>query len=576
MSENPDGFIPPADVLLSDGTIAVIRPLRTDDAEPLHELHQRVSDESLRRRFFSVGRAAAHEYVDHLLRDRPLTLVVERERHVLAVATAEPMSPDVSEVSFLVEDGRHGLGIGSLLLEHLAAAARSGGVATFVAEVLLENRAMLGVLSDAGFTVTRQVDDGVVDVRLDTRMTATGQAVADARDRRAEARSLDPLFHPRSVAVAGVRSDGQGIGRAVLDNIRAGDFSGRLHVVHPRASVLDGVPAVASFKDIPGRVDLAVIAVPAERVLAVVADAADARVPVAVVISSGFQELGDEGARLQRDLAELARSRSIRLVGPNCLGVMSNDPAIRLNATFTACIPPSGGLAVATQSGGVGIVFADLARELGLGIGTLVSLGNKVDVSSNDLLAIWTDDPAVTAGALYLESFGNARKFARIARRFSERKPLMAVVGGRSDSGRRAGASHTAAAATPAVGVAALYTHSRGHRLRRRGRAAGGDRAAAHQGAINHGAPPRRGEQCRRHGCARGRRSHGSRAGRARVAPDAEHDRGTRTRYDGLVQPGGRRGSDDPRRAGRHRRDAAGLGGGRRPCGDRGAEPFGP
>ena len=315
------------------------------------------------------------------------------------MATAEPMSPDVSEVSFLVEDGRHGLGIGSLLLEHLAAAARSGGVATFVAEVLLENRAMLGVLSDAGFTVTRQVDDGVVDVRLDTRMTATGQAVADARDRRAEARSLDPLFHPRSVAVAGVRSDGQGIGRAVLDNIRAGDFSGRLHVVHPRASVLDGVPAVASFKDIPGRVDLAVIAVPAERVLAVVADAADARVPVAVVISSGFQELGEEGARLQRDLAELAATRSIRLVGPNCLGVMSNDPAIRLNATFTACIPPSGGLAVATQSGGVGIVLADLARELGLGIGTLVSLGNKVDVSGNDLLGDLDRRPAVTAAA---------------------------------------------------------------------------------------------------------------------------------------------------------------------------------
>lgn len=460
MGKTLDSHILPADVLLSDGTIALIRPLRADDVVQLHELHEGVSDESLRRRFFAVGRAAAHQYVDHLVRDRPLTLVLEQEGRVLAVATAEPMSPDTSEVSFLVEDGRHGLGIGSLLLEHLAAAARGLGIATFVAEVLLENRAMLDVLSDAGFTLTRKVDVDVADVRLDTRMTAGVQAVADARDRRAEARSLHPLLYPRSVVVAGVRSDGQGIGRAVLDNIRAGGFTGRLHVVHPRATVMDGVPAFASFTEVPGPVDLAIIAVPAERVLSAVADAADARVPAAVVISSGFQELGEDGARLQRDLAELARSRSIRLVGPNCLGVMSNHPDIALNATFTSSVPPTGGLAVATQSGGVGIVLTDLARELGLGIGSLVSLGNKVDISSNDLLATWTDDPQVTAGALYLESFGNARKFARVARHFSERKPLMAVVGGRSDGGRRAGASHTAAAATPAVGVAALFAQA--------------------------------------------------------------------------------------------------------------------
>ena len=450
----------PADVLLADGRVAVIRLLTDDDADELHALHQRVSDEALRLRFFSVGRHAAHEYVDHLFRDRPLAMILEKHGRILAVATAETAGPNTAEVSFLVEDGSHGLGIGSLLLEHLAAAARARGIATFVAEVLLENRAMLGVFTDAGFNLTKRIDDDVVAVRLDTVMTTQGRAAADARDRRAEARSLHPLLYPHSVAVAGVRGDGLGIGRAVLDNIRAGGYSGELHVVHPKVPAIDGVHTVASFADLLTPVDLAIIAVPAARVLAAVADAAEAGVPAAVVISSGFQELGADGARLQRELAVQARTHSIRLVGPNCLGVMSNPPEIRLNATFTQVLPPDGGLAVATQSGGVGIVLADLARELGLGIGSLVSLGNKVDVSGNDLLAAWTDDPRVTAAALYLESFGNGLKFARIARRFSERKPLLAVVGGRSAGGRRAGASHTAAAATPAVGVAAMFAQA--------------------------------------------------------------------------------------------------------------------
>ncbi|WP_196804135.1 acetate--CoA ligase [Marmoricola sp. URHB0036] len=449
-----------ADVLLADGSVAVIRPITAQDADELHALHRDVSDDSVRLRFFTVGRHAAHEYVDHLVRDHPLALVAERGGKILAVATAEGVDARTAEVAFLVEDGSHGLGIGSLLLEHLAAAARASGIGTFVAEVLIENRAMLDVFTDAGFTLTKRIDDDVVDVRLETASTARGQAVADAKDRRAEARSLNPLLYPHSVALAGVRSDGQGIGRAVLDNIRAGGFTGELFVVHPRVPVIDGITAVATFADLPGPVDLAIIAVPAPHVLSAVTDAAAIGVPTAVVISSGFQELGAEGARLQGELAAFARAHSIRVVGPNCLGLMSNHPEIQLNATFTRVLPPDGGVAVATQSGGVGIVLADLARELGLGIGSLVSLGNKVDVSGNDLLAAWTDDPRVTAAALYLESFGNAPKFARIARRFSERKPLLAVVGGRSDGGRRAGASHTAAAATPAIGVAALFAQA--------------------------------------------------------------------------------------------------------------------
>ncbi|MGD9960133.1 GNAT family N-acetyltransferase [Nocardioides sp.] len=449
-----------ADVLLTDGSIALLRPVRPDDGPALHALHHQVSDENYRMRFFGLERRTGDEYVEHVLRDNTPAMVLEVHGRIVALATAEATGPGAAEVAFLVEDGHHGQGIGSLLLEHLAAAARDRGISTFEAEVLGDNYPMLGVFTDAGYTFRRGTAEGVVTVRLDTRVTPNSSAAADARDRRAEARSLHPMLYPRSVAVIGVRRDGSGIGRAVLDAIRAGGFTGRLCVIHPAGLRVEGLEVHSSFADVPEPVDLAVIAVPAEKVLAALEDAADAGVPCAVVISSGFQELGASGAALQWELAGLARSRGIRVVGPNCLGVVSNSPEIRLNATFSPSVPPTGGLAVATQSGGVGIVMSDLARELGLGIGSLVSLGNKADVSGNDLLAAWTDDPQVSAAAFYLESFGNAPKFARLARRFAEHKPLLAVVGGRSVGGQRAGASHTAAAATTAVGVTALFAQA--------------------------------------------------------------------------------------------------------------------
>jgi acyl-CoA synthetase (NDP forming) len=250
------------------------------------------------------------------------------------------------------------------------------------------------------------------------------------------------------------------VGAAVLHSITAGGYTGRLCAVHPRAREVAGVPAYPSLDEVPWHVDLLVVAVPADGVLETLEQAARAEVSTAVVITSGFEELGATGAETQQAMLRVAREHSIRLVGPNCLGVMANHPDIRLNATFSPAVPPTGTLAIASQSGGVGIALIDVARELGLGIGSFVSLGNKADVSGNDLLAAWWDDPRVGAAALYLESFGNAPKFARVARRFSERKPLLAVVGGRSAGGRRAGASHTAAATTPAVGIDALFAQA--------------------------------------------------------------------------------------------------------------------
>ena len=461
----------PADVVLADGRLGVIRRVTPADGPALHALHDEVSDDALRMRFFNVSRPAAHSYVDHVLThpETTLALVAEVDGHLEGFATAELVGAgtadtetvDTIEIALLVSDAHHGQGLGTLLLEHLFALARDRGVRRVEAEVLVENHPMLEVLAHAGFGFTQHPDRGVVSLNLNTTSTPAVQSAADRREFQAQSRSLAPLLAPRSVAVAGVRNDGTGVGAAVLRSIASNGYAGRAVVVHPRHESVAGVPAYPTFRDVPHPVDLAVIAVPAESTASALEDAAAADVRAAVVISSGFGELGPQGKTLQRELSLLARTRGIRLVGPNCLGVLANDPAIRLNATFNAQQPPlPGGLAIASQSGGVGIVLLERARELGLGVRSFVSLGNTADVSGNDLLAAWFDDPGVSAAALYLESFGNARKFARFARRFSERKPLLAVVGGRSKSGRRGGVSHTAAAASSDVAIEALFAQS--------------------------------------------------------------------------------------------------------------------
>lgn len=453
----------PADVLLADGSIAVIRALRRDDREAVDLLHEEASDKSLRWRFFAVSRQAAHDYVTHIFSDdEPAASLVATVRGVVvAVATAEwTGAPDTAEVAFLVADTEHGRGVGGLLLEHLAALARGRGIRSFTAEVLCDNVAMSRVFLDAGFRTTHVTRSGVMEVEMETAASTRALAAADLRESRSEARSLSPLLGPTCVAVVGARRDASGIGHAVLDSIREGGFTGDLVAVHPHAEVIDGVRAFPRLVDVPQHIDIAIVAVPATATLGVAEDAAAAGVSILVVISSGFEELGGEGVDIQRRLVRLARDHTMRVVGPNCLGVMVNDPEIRLNATFTRMVPPPGGLAIASQSGGVGIALLDVATRHGLGVGSFVSLGNKADVSGNDLLAAWLADPRVTAAALYLESFGNAGKFARVARRFSEKKPLLAVMGGRSSGGRRAGASHTAAAATPAVGIDVLFTQA--------------------------------------------------------------------------------------------------------------------
>jgi acyl-CoA synthetase (NDP forming)/RimJ/RimL family protein N-acetyltransferase len=455
----------PADVLLADGSVGVVRTLRPEDREALLALHDEVGLDSLRLRFFSASREAGHAYVEHLLAHHEVgqvfALALWYHGRLVGLATAE-RNPDPSEaeVSFLVADEMRGRGVGTLLLEHLAALARTAGVRRFTADVLAENGAMIRVFLDAGFELTRHLDRGVVTVEMDTLVSEDTLRAADARESRSEAASLSALLRPHRVAVVGVRRDGTGVGCAVIDSIVQGGFHGELVVIHPTATTVRGVAAYPSFADAPAPIDLVVVAVPPEQVTACVEEAAGAGTRAAVVITSGFAEMGAEGLALQRELAHVARAHDIRVVGPNCLGLLDNQPEVRLDATFAGANPPPGGLAIASQSGGVGIVVSDLACRLGLGVRHFVSLGNKADVSSNDLLAAWLDDPDVTAAALYLESFGNPAKFARLARRFAETRPLLAVMGGRSSGGQRAGVSHTAAAATPSVRVDALFAQA--------------------------------------------------------------------------------------------------------------------
>jgi acyl-CoA synthetase (NDP forming)/GNAT superfamily N-acetyltransferase len=453
----------PADVLLADGSVGVVRQLERGDRDALLQLHDDVGLDSLRLRFFSASRAAGHSYVDHLIDSLDsgsvLGLALWQYSDLVGLATAERVG-DEAEVAFLVADRLHGHGVGTLLLEHLAALGRAAGVRRFTAEVLADNAPMLRVFVDAGFDVSRELDRGVVTVEMDTSVSEEALRAADTREAQAEAASLRPLLRPDRVAVVGARHDGTGVGAAVIESIVQGGYRGELVVIHPEAGEIGGVPAYRSFDEAPGPIDLVVVAVPPRGVTPCVEEAADAGARAAVVITSGFAEMGAEGKLLQQELTRTARARNIRVVGPNCLGLLDNQPEVRLAATFAGTNPPPGGLAIASQSGGVGIVVTHLASRLGLGVAHVVSLGNKADVSSNDLLSAWADDDDVTAAALYLESFGNPAKFARIARRFAERKPLLAVMGGRTGSGRRAGVSHTAAAATPAVRVDALFAQA--------------------------------------------------------------------------------------------------------------------
>ncbi|MFJ2893711.1 GNAT family N-acetyltransferase [Streptomyces sp. NPDC087218] len=436
-----------ADVVLRDGGTARIRPITTDDAERLVSFYEHVSDESKYYRFFApyprlsdrdVHRFTHHDYVDRV----GLAVTVGGEfiatvRYDRIDGRGRPASApaDEAEVAFLVQDAHQGRGVASALLEHIAAVARERGIRRFAAEVLPANTKMIKVFRDAGYTQQRSFEDGSVHLTLDLEPTAESLAVQRGREHRAEARSVQRLLAPGSVAVIGVGRTPGGVGRTVLRNLLGAGFTGRTYAVnHAFAEdqdTVDGVPAHRSIGEIGEPVDLAVVAVPADRVPEAVEDCGEHGVQGLVVLSAGYAEWGAEGRERQRELVRQARSYGMRIIGPNAFGLINNAETVRLNASLAPEPPAPGRIGLFTQSGAIGIALLSGLYRRGAGLSTFISAGNRADISGNDFLQYWYEDPNTDVALLYLESIGNPRKFTRLARRTAAVKPVVVVKGAR-------------------------------------------------------------------------------------------------------------------------------------------------
>ncbi|MFI6809136.1 GNAT family N-acetyltransferase [Streptomyces luteogriseus] len=457
MQTSPDRHEYPAhweaDVVLRDGGTARIRPITVDDADRLVSFYEQVSDESKYYRFFApyprlsakdVHRFTHHDFVDRVGLAATVGgefIATVRYDRIGADGTPASAPADEAEVAFLVQDAHQGRGVASALLEHIGAVARERGIRRFAAEVLPANTKMIKVFTDAGYTQKRSFEDGVVRLEFDLEPTDRSLAVQYAREHRAEARSVQRLLAPGSVAVIGAGRTPGGVGRSVLGNIRDAGYSGRLYAVNKALpegqKELDGVPAHRSVRDIDGPVDLAVVAVPAEYVPEVVTECGEHGVQGLVVVSAGYAESGPEGRERQRALVRHARTYGMRIIGPNAFGIINTSPRVRLNASLAPEVPRPGRIGLFAQSGAIGIALLSRLHRRGggvtgvTGVSTFVSSGNRADVSGNDVLQYWYEDPDTDVVLMYLESIGNPRKFARLARRTAAAKPLVVVQGAR-------------------------------------------------------------------------------------------------------------------------------------------------
>ncbi|MCC7415539.1 MAG: GNAT family N-acetyltransferase [Acidobacteria bacterium] len=452
----------PSRLVLRDGTVVAVRAAGVGDADEVARFFQALSPESRYRRFLSVSlppAALIRRFCETTDPAHSSTLIASRgsgsSERIVALASYMAIDAGTAEASFAVADGLQGKGVGTLLLEHLAAQAASVGFGRFHATTLAENAAMLEVFKESGFQIRARVEHGCAEVELSLTLPLEGVAAAERRRQRATVASLRPLLEPSSVAVIGASRDPTKIGSRILRALREAGLQGDVYAVHPRAKMLGGLPTVRSARDLPPAIDLAVVAVPVDVVPAVVDDCAAAGVRSLLTITAGYAEAGHEGRRAQAALLAQVRGYGMRMIGPNCLGVL--NPAIGLNASFSPIMPVAGRVAFSSQSGALGIAILELARGRHIGLSGFVSVGNKADVSGNDLLEYWEDDADTGVILLYLESFGNPRRFARIARRVARTKPVVALKAGRTRAGSRAAGSHTAALASNDAAVSALF-----------------------------------------------------------------------------------------------------------------------
>jgi acetyl coenzyme A synthetase (ADP forming)-like protein len=451
-------------VLLRDGSTATIRAAKPSDEEALVDFFHRLSPETRRQRFFSLSkppRDLIRSLCDSSHPEKQLTLLIrrvaDREDSIVAAGSYIGTSEKSAEVSFAVDDRFQGKGIGTHLLERLALLASRVGFTRFWAVTQLENKPMLEVFRHSGFPTQEKHDSGNIEIDFSVIPTESSVHLSEMRDRILTASSLRWFFKPNGIAVVGASREPSSIGYRILEALILNRFQGPVYPVNPKATVVASMRTYPSVSSLPEAVDLAVIAVPSAAVLSVIDECANRGVKAVVVITAGFAEAGPEGRALQTTLLEKVRGYGMRMVGPNCMGLLNTEETVRLNASFSPIFPPEGRIAMSSQSGALGIAILALATERKLGVSTFVSVGNKADVSGNDLLQYWEVDDNTRVILLYLESFGNPRRFARIARRVARVKPIIAVKAGRSSAGRRAAGSHTAALAANDVAVEALF-----------------------------------------------------------------------------------------------------------------------
>lgn len=451
-------------IILRDGSTATIRISQPDDADALATFFQELSPESRRLRFFSEskpGMEMISSLCDSSDQHKQVTMLVSRAAdgasRIIGTGSYIAHNEDTAEFAVAVEDSFHGKGIGALLLERLAVIAVGNGFIHFLAITNPRNQAMLETFRSSGFEMKETLKDDIVQVDIAVTPREESVARSEMRDRIFTTASIRPFFKPSSVAVVGASRTPGSIGYRIMQQLVGQQFNGPVYPVNPKGGVICSIRAHKSVRDLPEAVDLAIIVVPKEFVLTVVDDCAARGVKAVVVISAGFAETNEEGKILQAKLVEKVRGHGMRMVGPNCLGVINTDPEIRLGASFSPTYPNHGTIAMSSQSGALGIAILELATKLNLGLSCFVSVGNKADVTGNDLLQYWEEDPQTNVILLYLESFGNPRRFARIARRVARSKPIIAVKSGRTSAGSRAAGSHTAALAASDVATEALF-----------------------------------------------------------------------------------------------------------------------
>lgn len=459
------GHAPTSEVVLRDGSTVQVRRLDLTDEAGLVAFLEGLSAESLRMRFFGAGMSLRQmgRRMIAMGGDKGVGLVATTgaDERIIAHAMFAVTRAGHAEAAFAVAENHRGQGLATAMLGQLAEAAPAYGVSVFEAEVLPENHRMIDVFRQSGFKVTTRLTPGEIGVEFPVALDEPALRRFAEREHVAAVAAMQRLLYPRSVAVIGASRHRGGIAAEVFHNLVATGFGGPVYPVNRGSRVVQSAPAYRSVLDIPEEVDLAVVVVPAPAVLDAVRECGEKGVRSLVVISSGFSEIGPKGARLQQKLIEEVRHHGMRLVGPNCMGIMNTDPEVLLNATFAPHFPAAGSVAFMSQSGGLGLAIIEVAARLGIGLSYFMSVGNKADFSGNDLIEFCEDDPATELVLLYLESFGNPHKFARLARRVSMKKPIVAVKAGRSSAGVRATSSHTGALlAASDVTVDALFRQS--------------------------------------------------------------------------------------------------------------------